>query len=175
MSDTDRVFARFTTPEAAAAPSRQTVTIPGRGTRGSHVVEVVHLRHGGGAVDEAPARHAADVGGAAWGDEISGKGSVSIPVMPGPAAPAASQPVVHLMPAWEPKPVESQAAPQTVASEPEQRPETKATRRPRAASPTRRVADPFDPNDDGANCIRCGYLVETTRERRGLATCAACG
>jgi hypothetical protein len=39
----------------------------------------------------------------------------------------------------------------------------------------RRVADPFDANDDGANCLRCGYAVEPARERRGLMTCAGCG
>ncbi len=40
---------------------------------------------------------------------------------------------------------------------------------------TRRVADPFNPSDDGANCMRCGYAVELAREKRGLMTCAACG
>jgi hypothetical protein len=40
---------------------------------------------------------------------------------------------------------------------------------------SRRVADPFDANDEGANCLRCGYVVERARERRGLMTCAECG
>ena len=44
-----------------------------------------------------------------------------------------------------------------------------------AMAPARRIADPFDPNDDGANCLRCGYAVERARERRGLMTCAVCG
>jgi len=38
----------------------------------------------------------------------------------------------------------------------------------------RRFADPFA-DDDGANCLRCGYLVEPAREKRGLMTCSACG
>lgn len=41
--------------------------------------------------------------------------------------------------------------------------------------PTRRVADPFDIEDCGANCMRCGYAVEPAREKRGLMTCAECG
>ncbi|MDO9714295.1 hypothetical protein [Paracraurococcus lichenis] len=39
----------------------------------------------------------------------------------------------------------------------------------------RSFADPFAGEDDGANCLRCGYLVEAAREKRGLLTCAACG
>jgi hypothetical protein len=38
----------------------------------------------------------------------------------------------------------------------------------------RRYADPFADDDDGANCLRCGYLVEPAREKRELLTCAAC-
>jgi hypothetical protein len=39
---------------------------------------------------------------------------------------------------------------------------------------TRQFADPFAEDDSGANCIRCGYLVEQSRERRGLMTCSKC-
>jgi hypothetical protein len=39
----------------------------------------------------------------------------------------------------------------------------------------RGFADPFANSDDGANCIRCGFLVEAARERRHLLTCAQCG
>jgi hypothetical protein len=39
----------------------------------------------------------------------------------------------------------------------------------------RHFADPFADGDDGANCLRCGYLIEPAREKRGLLTCAACG
>lgn len=44
-----------------------------------------------------------------------------------------------------------------------------------ASAPTRRVADPFDASDDHANCMRCGYAIEPTREKRGLMTCSECG
>ncbi|GGJ40401.1 hypothetical protein GCM10011320_55070 [Neoroseomonas lacus] len=40
---------------------------------------------------------------------------------------------------------------------------------------TRRVANPFDASDDGANCMRCGYAIEPAREKRGLMTCSGCG
>ena len=44
-----------------------------------------------------------------------------------------------------------------------------------ASAPTRRVADPFNACDDGANCMRCGYAIEPAREKRGLLTCSECG
>jgi hypothetical protein len=64
------------------------------------------------------------------------------------------------------------------APEPEAPPPPRARRARVARVPApeeRRVADPFDAEDDGANCLRCGYLVEPAREKRGLMTCAACG
>jgi hypothetical protein len=42
-------------------------------------------------------------------------------------------------------------------------------------APAKRIADPFDADDDRANCMRCGYAIEPARERRGLMTCAGCG
>jgi hypothetical protein len=81
------------------------------------------------------------------------------------------------MPTWTPAVVHPTVEPTPAApSEPAQPapPQAKRARRTaRAAS--RRIADPFDPADDGANCLRCGYLVEPARERRGMMTCAACG
>ena len=41
--------------------------------------------------------------------------------------------------------------------------------------PVRPIADPFDEDDDRANCMRCGYAIDPQRERRGLMTCAPCG
>ena len=35
--------------------------------------------------------------------------------------------------------------------------------------------DPFAADNIGTNCLRCGYLVQPARERRGLLTCATCG
>jgi len=82
MSDTDHVFARFGRAGVAEMPTRQTVTIPARGIRGRRVVQVVRLRNGARTIDDAPARRASDVGGAAWGEEISGKGSPPTPAAP---------------------------------------------------------------------------------------------
>ena len=42
-------------------------------------------------------------------------------------------------------------------------------------APARPIADPFDADDDRANCMRCGYAIDPLRERRGLMTCAPCG
>jgi len=87
---------------------------------------------------------------------------------------AGAEPVAHLMPAWERTAVEREVEPTLAApSEPAQ-PRAKRARRPVAAE-SRHVADPFDANDDGANCLRCGYAVEPARERRGMMTCARCG
>ncbi len=171
MSDIDHVFARFSRTGATETPSRQTVTIPARGTRSSRVVQVVHLRHGAKAIDDAPARHASDVGGAAWGLEISGKGSPPPPAVGEEISPPAPKPVVHVQPAWQPR----QPVVEATAGLPVGRRARTMTRRPRVEPQARRVADPFDANDDSANCIRCGYLVEPPREKRGLMTCAGCG
>jgi hypothetical protein len=83
------------------------------------------------------------------------------------------------MPAWEPCRAELSSNPETVRpaealpSADGQRVRNSAAAKARDL--TRRVADPFHADDDGANCLRCGYLVEPARERRGLNTCAACG
>jgi hypothetical protein len=52
------------------------------------------------------------------------------------------------------------------------RPRTPEAKTPKVA--VRRFADPFADGDDGTNCLRCGYLVEPARERRGLLTCSTC-
>jgi hypothetical protein len=44
-----------------------------------------------------------------------------------------------------------------------------------AGASARRIADPFDADDDLANCMRCGYAIEPEREKRGLMTCSECG
>jgi len=96
-------------------------------------------------------------------------------------APEPTPPTVHVMPAWEPSPPQP-APPVPEAGEPaveagEGR--RRGPRLPKARAPqgtARRYADPFAADDDGgANCLRCGYLVEPARERRGLLTCATCG
>jgi len=76
---------------------------------------------------------------------------------------------------WEPAP-QQRTEPLAGPAEPE----VAEGRKPRLTKPrapkvtTRRFADPFADDDSGANCIRCGYLVEPAREKRGLWTCSNC-
>jgi hypothetical protein len=51
----------------------------------------------------------------------------------------------------------------------------RATRAKAQKTVSRRFADPFADDDTGANCLRCGYLVERAREDRGKMTCSRCG
>ncbi|MBR0661774.1 hypothetical protein [Neoroseomonas oryzicola] len=174
MTEIDRVFARFTDNKQAAEDRRETLSIPRRGgATGSRAVEVVHVRSAGGQAgqDRAP-RKDFRVRALTWegGFPAREKAPARAPE-PLPAA-AAPEPTAHVMPAWEPAVAEP--APPAEAPEPPLR--AVAPRRekaPRAAE--RRVADPFDAADDGANCMRCGYAIDPLRERRGLFTCAACG
>lgn len=77
------------------------------------------------------------------------------------------------MSAWQPKAVEVQATPSAAGNEASPLPAApKALRRARSGPASRRVADPFDADDGSANCIRCGYAIESAREQRGLMTCA---
>ncbi len=177
MSDIDRVFAQLGGKRSSDGDQRELRRIPRKGNAaGSRVVEVVRL----------PAKGAASPGGASrqtdhrlraatWDDGFPAKSAPTSSLFsPTPAAEVPQPvvpPVVHVMPGWAPSPVE-----------PETRPAPAAEAKPRAArarrtAPTisRRVADPFDAADDVANCLRCGYVVEPARERRGLMTCAACG
>ncbi|MBL6458835.1 hypothetical protein JMJ55_26235 [Belnapia sp. T6] len=87
-------------------------------------------------------------------------------------------PITHVMPIWEPsaqEPASEQAKPvplPTITPVAELRdPHGPKPGMPKA---TRRFADPFAEDDDRANCIRCGYLVEQKREARGLKTCSLC-
>jgi cell division septation protein DedD len=87
------------------------------------------------------------------------------------------------MPAWErtaqdapaaEAPTASLRCPDVASAKPEAG--AVAAEPPPKSKPTRRrFADPLAEDDDGANCLRCGYLVEAARDRRGLRTCAACG
>jgi hypothetical protein len=82
---------------------------------------------------------------------------------------------------WPPKHLASESAAAMAvaarAEEPTVGPSHDLGRRGKQPStaPTRRVADPFDASDEGANCMRCGYAVEPVREKRGLMTCSECG
>ena len=173
MSDIDRVFAQLGGKHTADSDQRETRRIPRKsGSAGSRVVEVVRL-----AAKRAPsparASRATDfrVRAATWEDGFPAKSAPapapSLPLV----APDVPQPVAHVMPGWAPTVVEPEAKPAPSAEL------IRRAARGRTAKPpvSRRVADPFDAADDLANCLRCGYVVEPSRERRGLMTCAACG
>jgi hypothetical protein len=90
-----------------------------------------------------------------------------------PAAAEPAEPTVHVMAMWEPTPQQPAEPPveATIAEDRKSR-----ISKPRAPKVTaRRFADPFADDDSGANCIRCGYLVEPAREKRDLWTCSNCG
>lgn len=173
MSEEDRVFARFRGKKPIAGGKRETLNVPRRGaTGGSRVVEVVHVRGAGGAKPRPPA---ASRRAETWQDGFQARPAPKLPEAPPPAPAETPAPTVHVMPMWAPAP---QPPAQPPPAEPPSRPvrAPRAARRPAGLRPTgRRVADPFDMADEGANCLRCGYLVEPARERRGLHTCAACG
>jgi len=176
MEDKDRVFARFKDDKPAASDRRELLTIPRRaGAMGSRVVEVVHVRSGS-AVKDRPKRVDTQVRAASWegGFPARQASPTSVPIPTEASDAKTAQPITYVMPAWEPTPAEADAAPTVRAMEP-----IVAARRGRgqprertANAPVRRVADPFDVNDDGANCMRCGYAIEPAREKRGLMTCA---
>jgi hypothetical protein len=97
-----------------------------------------------------------------------------------PAAAEPAEPTVHVMAMWEPTPqppaepiAQPAEPPVEVAIAEDCTPRTSKPRAPKVA--TRRFADPFTDDDSGANCIRCGYLVEPAREKRDLWTCSNCG
>jgi hypothetical protein len=96
-----------------------------------------------------------------------------------PVAPEPPPPVVHMMPMWEPS-SQQPAEPVTGAGEPPVEAAGPASRSPRIAKAkapkvvARHFADPFADGDGGTNCMRCGYQVESAREKRGLLTCSTC-
>ena len=172
MSEIDRVFSRFVENKPAAGERREVRNIPRKGSSpGSRVVEVVHLRSGAAPADkERPRRTEARLRATTWEDGFRAR-QASLPAPPpdAPKAPPAS-PTTHVMPAWEPTAPE-QEAPAIAAPHPQ----AAAPRGPGRPRGGRRIADPFDAADDAANCMRCGYVVEPAREKRGLMTCGACG
>jgi hypothetical protein len=176
MSEADRVFARMTPAGSHSAPENKELLHIAPRRRGmttgqSRVVEVVH-RHSDRSAD-APRRERSSTHAASWPEGFQAR---SAPVPPPPEAPTAASepapPVGHVMPGWEPLlPPIDPAATQAVPAAPQRQPKASAVPKTRE----RAFADPFAAEDTGANCFRCGYLVEPAREKRGLMTCAACG
>ena len=162
MSEADRVFARMTPPGSPSVPEDKELLhiVPrrrGTATSQSRVVEVVHRRSARSADAPRPEGFQAR------------SGPVSPPLETPIASPDPAPQVGHVMPGWEPLllPIE----PETAPAPPQRQPKTPAAPKPRK----RAFADPFAAEDTGANCFRCGYLIEAAREKRGLMTCARCG
>jgi hypothetical protein len=177
MDDKDHVFARFKDNNPVSPDRRETLTIPRRGgTAGSRSVEVVHVRSGGAARDrvQRPDPYAR---AASWDGAFPTKTMPPSSMPIEPVTPAITQPLPPVMSEEEPAAAEAEPA---VPARPEQPVVAvhQGRGRPRKAAiavTTRRVADPFDPSDFGANCIRCGYAIEAARDQRGMMTCSGCG
>lgn len=178
MDEKDRVFANFKDDKPDAPDRRELLTIPRRaGVPGSRAVEVVRVRSGG-AVKAGPRRLDPQVRAASWDEGFPAKQAIVAPVFVKPAIAEATVPTAHVMPAWEPAaPAAASSPPPVPAPAPQVRGRRRPGRPPQAVAiaPVRRVADPFDASDDRANCMRCGYAIELTREKRGLMTCSECG
>jgi hypothetical protein len=179
MDDIDRVFARFKDDKPEPADRRETLSIPRRnGAGGSRTVEVVHLRSGAGRNDR-PQRLDPRVRAASWDGGFQAKQPVATTASP--TIFTATPPTTHVMPAWEAAATkEASSAPtsEMAAGAPDATARRGRGRPRKLVSPTlpaRHVADPFDADDNGANCMRCGYAIEPAREKRGLMTCAGCG
>ena len=186
MSEADRVFSRHQQPSAApASQDRQViVSAPRRNSAGiakSRVVEVVHVSRAGSRqpADEArpPTRH---VHAETWPDGFHARSAAPLPPRAlQPAAPEPAAPVGHFMPGWQPllQPAAPEADPveAPVAAPAVRRRKLRAAKPAMPTAASRPFADPFTGEDGGANCYRCGYLVEPTRDARGLTTCAKCG
>ncbi|MDO9713526.1 hypothetical protein [Paracraurococcus lichenis] len=128
------------------------------------MVEVVHVRRPG-ATPAGTARPAAwSVRAETWPEGFRAK--IPAPTLPtsGKAVtPEPAAPTVHVMPMWEPTP-----RPPSPEADPPDVPRATATgtRRRRAAPPRaepalrheRTFADLFG-EEEGANCVRCGYLI----------------
>lgn len=184
MSDANRVFLHQSKRTTSSSQTRHIVTAPrknGSGTISSRVVEVVHVaRRSSGPGKDQPSSTPWNAHVEAWPDGFRAKPPA--PALPQETQPTASYippPTVHVMPAWEP----SVQQPAPTAAEPVLGPNstqaveglTRHDAKPRSPKmAVRRFADPFADSDDGANCIRCGYLVERAREARGLWTCSKC-
>jgi hypothetical protein len=183
MSDAENVFPGHDEGRARsqAAEKRFIVAPQRRGGFGrNRVVEVVHVRRDGPSPRQEPSRPAAwSVRAETWPEGFAAKSAPAFPPQPLPsAAPEPAEPVAHIVPMWAPARPQPATAVRPSDDLPVA-PEAKAPRRRSAPKPggevERGFADPFAEDDSGANCLRCGYLVEPAREKRGLMTCSACG
>jgi hypothetical protein len=187
MSEANRVFPRQDKPGAqtASVERRFIVSAPRRsgfGSGKSRVVEVVQVRRNRPRpIEDRPRPAPWSVRAETWPEGFRATSAVPLPQQDvQPVAPEPAQPTVHVMPMWEPSPpqpaqpvVEPAEPPVETAVVESCKPRTSKPKTPKARA--RRFADPFADEDSGANCVRCGYLVEQAREKRGLMTCSTCG
>jgi hypothetical protein len=175
MSDIDRVFARLGGGQSAASEQRELRSIPRRGgVTGSRVVEVVRLPATGMTARKGQAgRSDVKVRAQTWEGGFPTRAAPAQSPLQEPVAAEKIEPVAHVMPVRQPAVVQPEPTPPHAPPDAAQAAEPRPARRARPTA--RRIADPFDETDDGANCFRCGYLIEPARERRGLMTCAECG
>jgi hypothetical protein len=177
MDDRDHVFARFKDNKPASAERREKLTIPGRGsTSSSRSVEVVHARLSAVSTAKEGARRLRPPATSdRWESGLAVQQATRDRLAVEPDLVQAAKPTIHVMPAWEPTPVAAEVASSTGAEAlvVEAVPVIDKGSR-RTGKARRRVADPFDPADDGANCLHCGYVIERARDKRGLVTCVGC-
>ena len=177
MDDKDYVFPRFKRDKPASASRRETLTIPGRaGATGSRSVEVEHVRSGA-TIQDRPRRSNAPARGPSWDGVFAASPAAPADV---PAVSASAEPLPPVTPmvsAPESAPANAEPEPTVEAVQLSAPVEKGVAAKPgrKPGKQPRRIADPFDPDDNGANCLRCGYAIEPARERRGLVTCAECG
>lgn len=187
MSEADRVFPRHKEQglQPASGDKRHIVSASRRGGLGggkTRVVEVVHVQRGRTEPTEHRQRPTPwNTHAETWPEGFRAKSAPPSPQHKTPPAVAEpAKPTVHVMAMWEPtpqppaEPIAQPVEPPVEAAIAEDR--KSRISKPRAPKVTeRRFADPFADDDSGANCIRCGYLVEPAREKRGLWTCSNCG
>jgi hypothetical protein len=176
MSDIDRVFARLGGGNSAASKEGELQSVPRRGRAStSRVVEVVRLKFQGALRDQNQLQHSSSgVRAQTWPNGFPTRSTPAASAPPQPPMAKAPEPVGHLMP-MRSLLAERPLPPAPADAAPERTPAPARLARRQSGGQSRRIADPFDPNDEGANCQRCGYAVEPARERRGLMTCAPCG
>jgi hypothetical protein len=186
MFEANQVFPHREAPDAQSPSAERRLILAhsrkkGSGS-GSRVVEVVQVRRGNAKrPDDHSPSELRNVRAEAWPEGFRAKSPGPVP--PDDLRPATSeptQPVAHVMPMWEPC-LQQAAPPAAKPANPPVRASTVKGVRKHAAKPSapkvaeRHFANPFAETDDGANCVRCGYLVEQARDRRGLRTCSRCG
>lgn len=177
MNEEDRVFARFKSNKPEASGRREQLTIPRRaGASGSRVVEVVHVRSSA-TMKDRPRQVDIHVRAASWDGGFLAKQTAAGAMLIEPMAPEPAKAARHIVTAAEAAAAETGTAPLPHAGEPvvaaRQGPGRPHQETPN--TPTRRIADPFDAGDDGANCMRCGYAMEPEWEKRGPMICSECG